>query len=568
MRFTDDVSSSSTNCAIDSFPPQPNLVLFKNRIAKWGIQLSNGLSSVDSHNHLSAWVNLRFLKYLRTWFILVFQCCICITQENAIKRNPWWFCSFSSFFLQRSKLKMSPCTTIFDTSSTPILVNRMSTIFEFSFFSTRRIHLEHFECKNSHFLRFFFFYVSCVDIYTKFLHWLDVITNGYCFWFRVALGLTSSPLCHTRFPTVDSPFQDTARRLLDVVQAPDFFRLHFSVQMEIESILFKIDWKKINHSMLVQQFLKMVSCHLTIFTVYPNHVTTIEFHMKILLFFGHSLSSIAPYFVYIRSCPCCCKCRRFASQHLMCTRESSIQWSSLAFFIVFLKLTSFDTWDPVIRTSISYSFSIKLHKDSVTCRSGVRVRCHPFWAFKWKWACGCETHPFVVFMPSNTTPFIIPLIQTPVVVHFIRAPFLMNQRRLSDINPVPSELIPDGPGYHLEENNYRCKSLINSETFSVSEKIQIYFLQNLLIPKTLSPHEIGKITDLLFMVLELSRSRSVAWRVHTKQSLFRLKITVGCRLCTYPSIRTKTCRHVGLHGPRGKHAGCEHVHPCWRLVWI
>ena len=33
-----------------------------------------------------------------------------------------------------------------------------------------------------------------------------------------------------------------------------------------------------------------------------------------------------------------------------------------------------------------------------------------------------------------------------------------------------------------------------------------------------------------------------------------LKITVGCPSCTYPSIRTKTCRHVGLHGPRGKHA--------------
>ena len=83
---------------------------------------------------------------------------------------------------------------------------------------------------------------------------------GTASWFRVVLGLMNSPLCYTRFPTVDSPFQDTARRLLDVVQAADFFRLHFSVQMEIESILFKIDWKKINHSMLVQKFLKMMSC--------------------------------------------------------------------------------------------------------------------------------------------------------------------------------------------------------------------------------------------------------------------------------------------------------------------
>ena len=45
---------------------------------------------------------------------------------------------------------------------------------------------------------------------------------------------------------------------------------------------------------------------------------------------------------------------------------------------------------------------------------------------------------------------------------------------------------------------------------------------------------------------------------------WNLKITVGCPSCAYPRIRTKTCRHVGLRGPRGKHASCGHVHPCWR----
>ena len=30
--------------------------------------------------------------------------------------------------------------------------------------------------------------------------------------FRVVVGLASSPLSHSHFPTVDSPFQDTARR--------------------------------------------------------------------------------------------------------------------------------------------------------------------------------------------------------------------------------------------------------------------------------------------------------------------------------------------------------------------
>ena len=51
--------------------------------------------------------------------------------------------------------------------------------------------------------------------------------------FRVVVGLTSALLCHTRFPTVDSPSQDTARRRSHC----RFFRLQFSVQVEIESAL-------------------------------------------------------------------------------------------------------------------------------------------------------------------------------------------------------------------------------------------------------------------------------------------------------------------------------------------
>ena len=52
------------------------------------------------------------------------------------------------------------------------------------------------------------------------------------------------------------------KTLFGVAQAVDFFRLHFSVEVEIESILFKIDWNKITHSILVQQFPKMISCSL------------------------------------------------------------------------------------------------------------------------------------------------------------------------------------------------------------------------------------------------------------------------------------------------------------------
>ena len=40
----------------------------------------------------------------------------------------------------------------------------------------------------------------------------------------------------------------------------------------------------------------------------------------------------------------------------MCIRESFIQGSGFAFFIVSLKLPRFAVWDPVIEISVSYSF--------------------------------------------------------------------------------------------------------------------------------------------------------------------------------------------------------------------
>ena len=102
-----------------------------------------------------------------------------------------------------------------------------------------------------------------------------------------------------------------------------------------------------------------------------------------------------------------------------------------------------------------------------------------------------------------------------------------------------------------------------------------------LIQKTLGSHQITKITDFLllsgmrpagswsvvsdahiqastlFMVLELSRSRSVAPEctcpsTRTKTCADTFKITVGCPRCTYPSIRTKICICVELLRPRGK----------------
>ena len=60
-------------------------------------------------------------------------------------------------------------------------------------------------------------------------------------------------------------------------------------------------------------------------------------------------------------------------------------------------------------------------------------------------------------------------------------------------------------------------------------------LQNLLIPKTLCPHEIAVITDDPDFYRVQDHGRLTA--VHmSKHSPFRLKITVGCLTSTYLSI--------------------------------
>ena len=77
--------------------------------------------------------------------------------------------------------------------------------------------------------------------------------------------------------------------LLGVVQNVDFFRLHFSVQVEIESILFKIDWNEIVHSILVKQFHTMNSCSLTNFVNHTRVTDTVS-HIE-LWFFVRDLSA-------------------------------------------------------------------------------------------------------------------------------------------------------------------------------------------------------------------------------------------------------------------------------------
>ena len=50
--------------------------------------------------------------------------------------------------------------------------------------------------------------------------------------------------------------------------------------------------------------------------------------------------------------------------------------------------------------------------------------------------------------------------------------------------------------YHPYQNDYKRNSLINSKTISKVKKTE-NMLQRLMIPKTLCPHEIAKITNVL-----------------------------------------------------------------------
>ena len=61
-------------------------------------------------------------------------------------------------------------------------------------------------------------------------------------------------------------------------------------------------------------------------------------------------------------------------------------------------------------------------------------------------------------------------------------------------------------------------------------------LQNLVSPKTIGPHEIAVITGFPDFYRVQDHGRFTAEHV-SKHSLFHLKITVGCPLCTCPSIR-------------------------------
>ena len=98
--------------------------------------------------------------------------------------------------------------------------------------------------------------------------------------FRVVVGFTNALLCHTRFPTVDSLSQNTAR--------------HLSHCGFLQTSLLGSDrnWEYHSQDKLERPFHKrstisqMNSHSLTNFTVSRNHVTTIVSHIEVLLFFA------------------------------------------------------------------------------------------------------------------------------------------------------------------------------------------------------------------------------------------------------------------------------------------
>ena len=126
--------------------------------------------------------------------------------------------------------------------------------------------------------------------------WLDVITTGCyisiqsCRWTHERTALPYSfPDCRLFFATKCS-----ASFTLLV-----FCRLHFSVQVELESVVLEIDWNEIVPSIPFHQFLKMSSHSLTKFAVNRNHVTTIVSQIEVLLSFVRDLCCTAQHLVSI-----------------------------------------------------------------------------------------------------------------------------------------------------------------------------------------------------------------------------------------------------------------------------
>ena len=118
----------------------------------------------------------------------------------------------------------------------------------------------------------------------------------------------------------------------------------------------------------------------------------------------------------------------------------------------------------------------------------------------------------------------------------------LSRKNSNDIWHIPSA--KETEQYHPYQDDYKRNSLINSMTISRAKKTE-NMLQRLLIPKTLCPHEIAKITNVLSLLM--SKLSLLIWNDTCK-----IKIAVGCQSRTYQSIHTETRTRVGFLGPRGE----------------
>ena len=272
----------------------------------------------------------------------------------------------------------------------------------FLFLSARWILWIHSDSGNFCFQGFLFFLVPHCDICTRFPNWFDVITN----WFFVSvqsfsLALRAQCSCHP----------------LSIVHIVGLCRFHFSIQVEIENVVFEIYWNEFVLSMPILQFLKMNPHSLTNVAVNGKHVSTVMSEVEILSSFAHDFCSTAQNFVY--------------------TSESSIQRSEQSVFIVSPELqrstirNPFTTGSP-IESSISCSFWTKAQWECVHCSSCVQLQLHPFKPLrttggtdiqtsKRKCAFGSVIRLFPTLVPPNRTPFI----KTPALVPFVTIPTIV-----------------------------------------------------------------------------------------------------------------------------------------------
>ena len=208
----------------------------------------------------------------------------------------------------------------------------------------------HFDSWNFCFQGFFIFSVVHFDICTRFPNWFEVTTN----WCSISI---QSFCWNLRAQCSAIPFSRQSyipcKTIIGIVHIVDFCRRHFSVQLEIENVVFELDKNEFVLSMPIHQFLKMISWSLTYFVVYKNHVSTLVSEI-------HILSS----------------CNRFL-QH--CTKPNSIEFSILksnqSVFVVSLALPSSTIRNPfaagsAMEPSISCSF-----RTSYQWRCSLQILC-------------------------------------------------------------------------------------------------------------------------------------------------------------------------------------------------